>query len=101
MGNVARWHHGKAVSEDRGNVINLVDPISDERATDDPVKAERPAETPARNLRASALGAFYFSDELIELNFPLSVVPIPLTATTMTIDRKPAIIAYSIAVAPD
>jgi hypothetical protein len=43
----------------------------------------------------------YFSDELIELNVPLMVVPKPFTAAMIAIEIPAAIRPYSIAVAPD
>jgi hypothetical protein len=43
----------------------------------------------------------YFNDEFIELKLVLSVLPIPLTATTITMLRPAAMMQYSIAVAPD
>jgi hypothetical protein len=42
----------------------------------------------------------YFNDEFIELKLVLSVLPIPLTATTITMLRPAAMMQYSIAVAP-
>jgi hypothetical protein len=41
----------------------------------------------------------YFTAFATELNMPLSFVPMLFAATTMTIERLPAMIAYSIDVA--
>ena len=43
----------------------------------------------------------YFSDVLTCSNVPLSLVPTPLTAATITMAMPIAIKAYSIVVAPD
>ena len=49
----------------------------------------------------SATQTDYFSDELIDVNLVFTVVPIPLTATRITIEMPTAIRQYSIAVAAD
>jgi hypothetical protein len=43
----------------------------------------------------------YFSEVLIEVKLVLRVVPMPLTAATITMLRPAAIRQYSMAVAPD
>lgn len=43
----------------------------------------------------------YFSELFTSLKWPLTVLPMPLTAATMTMLMPTAISAYSIAVAPD
>jgi hypothetical protein len=44
---------------------------------------------------------FYFIELLIDVKFALRVVPMPLTAATITIEIPAAIKQYSMAVAPD
>jgi len=53
---------------------------------------------PALQLRAAERS--YFSEAFTEVNLPLNVDPMPLTAATITMLIPPAMIAYSIAVAP-
>ena len=51
--------------------------------------------------RLELIGRFYLSDELIDENLLLSVVPRVLTAVMIARAMPAAISAYSIAVAPD
>jgi hypothetical protein len=52
-------------------------------------------------LNPRELAGRYFSDELIDTKLVLRVLPIPLTAATMTMLIPTAIRPYSMAVAPD
>ncbi|MGY4478065.1 hypothetical protein ACVILL_005479 [Bradyrhizobium sp. USDA 3364] len=45
-------------------------------------------------------GSAYLNAELTALNWPLTLVPMPLTPATITMLMPPAMIAYSMAVAP-
>jgi hypothetical protein len=51
--------------------------------------------------RRDARQRSYFNDVFIELKLVFSVLPIPLTATRITMLKPAAIRQYSIAVAPD
>jgi hypothetical protein len=54
-----------------------------------------------RALNAGEIAGRYFSEVLTEVNLVLRVLPMPLTAVTITMLRPAAIRQYSMAVAPD
>lgn len=52
-------------------------------------------------MRAKTAGQAYFSEVLTVVNVEVSLVPMPLTEATMTMLMPAAMMAYSMAVAPD
>ena len=52
-------------------------------------------------MRAKTAGPVYFSEVLTVVNVEVSLVPMPLTEATMTMLIPAAMMAYSMAVAPN